>query len=151
MARDRLCELVSSLASCRVSEQDFDIGLPSVVKGVRTSVMIRPRNSTRRYGFRQITYNRFDLSTMKPLELLWRGEQSTRDVARRPDLGALQLYRLAVPGVPGFSTPRTLYLRAEDVVDEPVQATTTLTRVLLQAHETSDLFVGSWEITLRRV
>lgn len=113
--------------------------------------MIRPRNGTRRYGFRQISYTRFDLSTRKPLEIMWNGEESTRDIARRPDLGAMTIYRLAVPGIPGFSTPRTLYLRPEDVVDEPVQANTSLTRVVLQAHESSDLFIGTWEVSLRRI
>ena len=149
--RARLCEVLSSLANCEVTEDTFVISAPSVEEGQKTSVMVKPRNRTRRYGFRKITYLRFDLSTLKPIDIPWAGELSTKDLAKRPELGVLFTYRIPVRGKPGVSTPRSLTLRPEDVVDVPINAGTALTVVTLRAHDESDHFIGEWRVSLTRI
>lgn len=150
MLRHRLCEVLSSLANCEITERDFEISEPSVEDGVHTSVMVRPRNGTRRYGFQKIKYLRFDLSTIEPVVIQWNGEQSTLELAENPAIPVLMNYRIPIRGKPGISIPRALTIRKQDVVDMPVSATTNLTRVMMRAHETSDLFIGGFEIQLIR-
>ena len=110
MARDRLCEIISSLANTAVNEHNFEITPPRVEDGTSTSVMIRPRNSTRMYGFQRLVYRRFDLSTLEPREVIYQNEISTVELAHRMRFETLYNYRIAKRGVPGFSSPRALHL-----------------------------------------
>lgn len=150
MSRTRLCEVLSSLANCPITEHEFIISEPVIVDGVVTTVMVQPRNKTRRYGFQQVEYKRFDLSERPALILDWRGEQSTHDLAKRASLISHFPYRLPAFFGATASRPRRLRLQAEDVVYEPIFANTNLTKVTLRAVDKSDFFIGSWDVTLRR-
>ncbi len=150
MSRLRLCEVLSSLANCPITERDFVISDPVVVNGVVTSVMVEPRNRSRRYGFQQVEYKRFDLTQRPEITLDWRGEQNTHQLVQRAAMISHFPYRLLRNDGTSQTYPRRLRLQPEDIVYEPIFATTNRTRVVLRAAENSDFFIGSWPVTLVR-
>ena len=150
MSRIRFCEILSSLANCPINEREFTISTPRAVDGVKTAVMVKPRNQTRRYGFQQVEYQRFDLNERDPITLDWRGEENTHQLVQRAALLSHFPYRIFAAFGVSETRPRRLRLQAEDVVYEPIVAATNLTQVILRAREESDFFIGTWTIILRR-
>lgn len=150
MARERFYELLSSLANCRISERDFEVSVPRAVDGTKSSVMVAPRNKTRRYGFQQVQYNRFNLSDKPVLTLAWRGEGDTHQLVSRVGMVSQFPYRLSANNGTNASVPRRLRLAPEDIVYEPIVVTTNTTHVTLRANEESDFFIGSLQVILTR-
>lgn len=150
MSRLRLCEVLSSLANRPITERDFVISDPVVVEGVRTAVMIEPRNRSRCYGFQRVEYKRIDLSERASIEIAWKGEQNTHQLLERATMISHFPYRLLRNDGTNNTYPRRLRLQAEDIIYESIFANTNRTVVILRAAENSDFFIGSWKVTLVR-
>lgn len=150
MSRLRLCEVLSSLANCPITERNFVISEPAIVEGVKTLVMVEPRNRSRRYGFQQVEYKRFDLSQRAPIVLDWKGEANTHQLVERAAMVSHFPYRLLRNDGTSNTYPRRLRLQPEDIVYEPIFANTNRTVVTLRAAHNSDFFIGSWPVTLVR-
>ena len=151
MSRARLCEVLSSVSSCEVTENDFLISEPMKVSGAVTSVKVSPRNSLRSIGSQIVKYTRFDLANFELESIVWKGETTLSQLLKRPEFPAAIGYRILNRRLPGRSSLRMLRLTEDDVENVSIFVSGSSSKVTIRAKESSDFFVGEKTINLTLV